>query len=55
MAVPTWTFFFFLGTCVFVFYQVFPDAKVRELGADQVFPSCIGCLSGGTSVCMPTG
>ncbi|NDH93196.1 MAG: sodium:solute symporter [Planctomycetia bacterium] len=38
VAVPTWAFFFFLGTCVFVWYQVHPDAKVANLEADQVFP-----------------
>lgn len=37
-AVPTWTFFFFIGTCVFVFYTVFPDPAVRQLEADEVFP-----------------
>ena len=38
VAVPTWAFFFFLGTCVFVFYQVHPDGKVDGLEADAVFP-----------------
>ena len=38
LAIPTWTFFFFLGTCVFVFYRVFPDPGVESLEADQVFP-----------------
>lgn len=38
IAVPTWAFFFFLGTCVFVFYQVRPDAAVANLEADAVFP-----------------
>ncbi len=37
-AVPTWTFFFFVGTCVFVYYTVLPDPKVASLEADQVFP-----------------
>jgi len=37
-AVPTWTFFFFVGTCVFVFYTVFPDPHVAGLEADEVFP-----------------
>ncbi|MGD8238934.1 MAG: sodium:solute symporter [Armatimonadota bacterium] len=37
-AVPTWAFFFFVGTCVFVFYNVWPDPKVAALEADQVFP-----------------
>ncbi len=37
-AVPTWTFFFFLGTSVFVFYKVLPDPAVAGLQADEVFP-----------------
>lgn len=38
VAVPTWAFFFLLGTCVFVFYSVHPDEKVGGLEADAVFP-----------------
>ena len=38
LAVPTWTFFFFLGTCLFVFYSVLPDPQVAQLDADEVFP-----------------
>ncbi len=38
VAVPTWAFFFFLGTCIFVFYQVFPSDEVAGLDADTVFP-----------------
>jgi len=38
VAVPTWIFFFFLGTCVYVFYQVIPDPVVTGLEADEVFP-----------------
>ena len=38
VAVPTWMFFFFLGTCVYAFYQVIPDPVVKDLEADQVFP-----------------
>ncbi|MDF1752162.1 MAG: sodium:solute symporter [Verrucomicrobiales bacterium] len=38
IAVPTWAFFFFLGTCVFVFYTVFPNETVDGLDADTVFP-----------------
>ncbi len=38
VAVPTWAFFFFVGTCVFVWYQVHPDPHVAGLEADQVFP-----------------
>jgi SSS family solute:Na+ symporter len=38
LAVPTWGFFFLVGTCVFAFYQTFPDPAVAKLEADQVFP-----------------
>lgn len=38
LAIPTWAFFFFLGTCVFVWYQAFPSADVAKLEADQIFP-----------------
>lgn len=38
VAVPTWAFFFFVGTCVFVWYQVYPNDQVPTLEADQVFP-----------------
>ena len=38
VAVPTWGFFFFVGTCVFVWYQVNPDPKVPQLQPDEVFP-----------------
>ncbi|MBM82107.1 MAG: sodium:solute symporter [Planctomycetaceae bacterium] len=38
IAVPTWAFFFFLGTAVFVFYTVNPDDAVAELEADAIFP-----------------
>ena len=30
--------FFFIGTCVFVWYQVRPDSVVANLEPDQVFP-----------------
>ncbi|MFT5466093.1 MAG: SSS family solute:Na+ symporter [Verrucomicrobiales bacterium] len=38
IAVPTWAFFFFLGTCVYVFYVANPDSAVAGLEADAVFP-----------------
>ncbi|MGE4564785.1 MAG: sodium:solute symporter, partial [Victivallaceae bacterium] len=31
MSVPTWMSFFFLGTCLFAFYHVFPDPQVARL------------------------
>jgi SSS family solute:Na+ symporter len=41
IALPMWTFFFFVGTCLFAFYQVFPDDLVSTLEADQVLPHFI--------------
>lgn len=38
VAVPTWMFFFFLGTCLFVWYIEFPDPELANLEADQIFP-----------------
>lgn len=38
MSVPTWVFFFFLGTCMYVFYQVFPDSVIETLNAEQILP-----------------
>lgn len=38
MAVPTWAFFFFIGTCLFVYFQTFPDPAIEGMDADQVFP-----------------
>ncbi|QDU97971.1 sodium:solute symporter [Lignipirellula cremea] len=53
VAVPTWAFFFLIGTCVFVWYQVYPSELVPwhldlrndpptllpgQLRADQIFP-----------------
>ena len=37
-SVPTWAFFFFIGTALFTFYQVIPDSQIASLEADQVFP-----------------
>lgn len=38
IAVPMWTMFFFIGTSLFVFFQVFPDAVAAGLQPDQVLP-----------------
>lgn len=38
IALPMWTCFFFVGTSVFVYYQVFPSDEVAGMGADQVLP-----------------
>ncbi|MBP8129901.1 MAG: sodium/solute symporter [Candidatus Hydrogenedentes bacterium] len=29
--VPTWAYFMFLGTCLYVFYKVFPDAQAQAM------------------------
>ncbi|MBX3439162.1 MAG: sodium:solute symporter [Planctomycetaceae bacterium] len=41
VAVPTWALFFFVGTCVFVYYQRFPNPAVDQLATDAVFPHFI--------------
>jgi solute:Na+ symporter, SSS family len=38
IAVPMWTMFFFIGTSLFVFFQVMPDPRVAQLQPDQVLP-----------------
>ena len=37
LAVPVWTYFFFVGTALYVFYKVVPDPAVMDLKTDQVF------------------
>lgn len=39
--VPMFTFFTFLGTCLYVYYARVPDPAVAGLSADQVFPHFI--------------
>ena len=41
MSVPTWIFFFFIGTCLFVFYKVHPSAEVAVMKPDDVLPHFI--------------
>jgi SSS family solute:Na+ symporter len=38
MSIPTWGAFFFLGTCLFVFYKAFPSADIAKLSADEILP-----------------
>lgn len=38
MSVPTWLCFFFLGTCLFVYYKAFPNPEVARMIPDQVLP-----------------
>ncbi len=41
VAVPTWMLFFFVGTCVYVYYQRFPNPAIDGLASDAVFPHFI--------------
>ncbi len=36
LCVPTWLFFFFIGTAMWVYYHVNPDPKVASMQADRV-------------------
>jgi SSS family solute:Na+ symporter len=38
LALPTWVFFFFMGSCLFAFYTILPDPAVAGMEADRVFP-----------------
>ncbi len=38
ISIPTWTLFFFIGTCIFVFFKIYPEPLVGGLEAEQVFP-----------------
>ena len=38
IAIPMWTLFFFIGTALFVYFQVFPDPVIQNMEADQVLP-----------------
>lgn len=41
LCLPTWAFFFLLGTSLYVFYQAVPDPAVEGMPADNVFPHFI--------------
>ncbi|MBC2595985.1 sodium/solute symporter [Ruficoccus amylovorans] len=41
LCLPTWAFFFFIGTTMFVFYKLVPDPAVAGLSADEVLPHFI--------------
>ena len=41
MSVPTWTFFYLIGTSVWAFYQQSPDPAVSAMEADEVLPHFI--------------
>ncbi len=36
--IPIWATFMFVGTCLWVYYQTFPEAVVNQMPSDQVFP-----------------
>jgi solute:Na+ symporter, SSS family len=37
-SLPTWFAFYFVGTCLFVYFRFFPNPEVAKMSADQVFP-----------------
>lgn len=41
LCLPTWAFFFMLGTALFVYYKFVSDPQVSSLPADSVFPHFI--------------
>jgi SSS family solute:Na+ symporter len=41
LAVPTWSYFVFLGTCLYVFVKVVPGTGLEGLEPDEVFPRFI--------------
>jgi SSS family solute:Na+ symporter len=41
LTLPVWTYFFFVGSALYAFYQAVPDEVVRDLKPDQVFPHFI--------------
>jgi len=41
VSLPTWALFFFLGTCLFVFYKVCPSPEISGLSSDNVLPHFI--------------
>lgn len=38
IGLPTWILFFFIGTCLFVLFQVNPNDMISQSQPDQVFP-----------------
>ena len=41
LAVPTWTYFLFLGTCLYVLVKVVPGTGLEGLKTDEIFPRFI--------------
>lgn len=38
ISLPTWILFFFIGTTLFVYFQVLPDPAISQMPSDQIFP-----------------
>ena len=38
LALPIWTFFFFVGTSLFAYYSIYPNPAIAGLEADGVLP-----------------
>jgi SSS family solute:Na+ symporter len=41
LALPTWSYFMFLGTCLYVFVKVVPNTGLEGLSPDEIFPRFI--------------
>ena len=41
ISLPTWVLFFFLGTCMFVFYKIVPAPEIANMTSDNVLPHFI--------------
>lgn len=41
LAIPTWCYFLFLGTCLYVLVDVVPDTGLERLKSDEIFPRFI--------------
>lgn len=41
LTIPVWTYFLFIGTGLYVLYQLVPDPAVNKMTPDQVFPHFI--------------
>ena len=39
--IPIWSLFMFVGTCIWVFYHVFPESLISGVRADEVYPHFI--------------
>ena len=37
-SIPTWIFFFLIGTGLFVYFNILPDPQIIQMDADRIFP-----------------